>query len=82
MPKGTDTLHFIPISARKATYLNIVVADKPHKANPERVRFTVGGDRIEYKGDVSTKTADLTTAKCGVHRQREVYDGRHQRFLP
>jgi hypothetical protein len=28
------------------------------------VRFTVGGDKIDYAGDSSTKTADLTTAKC------------------
>jgi hypothetical protein len=61
MPKGTDTIHFLPISARKATYLIFVATDKPHKANPERVRLTVVGDRIEYKGDFSTKCADITT---------------------
>ena len=33
------------------------------KANPRRVRFTVGGDRVDYPGAVSTKTADITTAK-------------------
>jgi hypothetical protein len=33
------------------------------KRKPRRVRFTVGGDRIEYAGEVSTKTADLTTVK-------------------
>ena len=26
--------------------------------------FTVGGDRIEYDGNVSTPGADLTTVKC------------------
>jgi hypothetical protein len=68
MLKGTDTIHFIPVSAipqgRQATYLKIVAADKPHKVNKRCVRFTVGGDRVNYKGNVSTKTADLTTAKC------------------
>jgi hypothetical protein len=68
MLKGTDNIHFIPVSAipqgRKVTYLKIVAADKPHKANKRCVHFTVGGDRVDYKGDVSTKTADLTTAKC------------------
>jgi hypothetical protein len=29
---------------RKATYLRLVVADRPGKENPRRVRFTVGGD--------------------------------------
>ena len=48
---------------RKATYLRLVVADRPGKENPHRVHFTVGGDRVEYPGKVSTKTAGLTTAK-------------------
>jgi hypothetical protein len=33
------------------------------KANPRCIRWTVGGDRIYYAADVSTKAADLTTAK-------------------
>ena len=64
---GTDTIHFIRITDmpadRRATYLRLVVADRPTKTNPRRVRFTVGGDRINYPGDVSTKTSGLTTAK-------------------
>jgi hypothetical protein len=60
-------MFFIPVSAipkgRKATYLRIVAAFRPEKPNPRRVRFTVGGDRIDYTGDVSTKTADLPTVK-------------------
>jgi hypothetical protein len=67
MPTGIDTMVFILISAvpegTKATYLLIVAAFRPKKANPRRVRFTVGGDRVYYDGDVSTKTADLTTVK-------------------
>jgi hypothetical protein len=47
----------------KATYLRVVVADRPQKENPRRVCFTVGGDLIDYPGDVSTKTAGLATAK-------------------
>jgi hypothetical protein len=68
MTEGTETMKSIPVSdipqGRKATYLKIVAADKPHKTNPKRVRFTVGGDKVDYPGDVSTKTADLSTAKC------------------
>jgi len=67
MPTGTDTLHFIRRDqipyGRTATYLRIVCADRPEKDNPRRVRFTVGGDRVDYPGDVSTKTADLATVK-------------------
>jgi hypothetical protein len=65
--KGTNTIHFIKLDAippdRKATYLRLVVADRPNKSNPRRVRFTVGGDQIKYPGDVSTQTAGLITAK-------------------
>jgi hypothetical protein len=64
---GTDTMHFIHVTdipkGRKPTYLKIVAADKPTKEITKRVRWTCGGDRVTYIGDVSTKTADLTTAK-------------------
>jgi hypothetical protein len=40
-----------------------VVADRPNKENTWRVRFTVEGDKVEYPGDVSTKTAGLITTK-------------------
>ena len=65
--KGTDTMFFIAYKdipkGRKATYLRVVAAFRPEKANPRRIRWTVGGDRIDYPYDVSTKTAELTTAK-------------------
>ena len=65
--KGTNTIYFINVKdipkGRKATYLRVVSAMRPEKENPRRVRWTVGGDRIDYPDDVSTKTADLTTAK-------------------
>ena len=65
--KGTNTIYFIPASAvpqgRKVTYVRVVSAMRPEKANPYRVRWTVGGDKVDYPFDVSTKTADLTTAK-------------------
>ena len=64
---GTNTLFFIKMkqipAGKKATYIRIVVADRPQKENTRRVRVTVGGDQIDYPGDVSTKTAGLTTAK-------------------
>jgi hypothetical protein len=45
------------------TYLRVVCAHRPEKAVPFRVRWTVGGDRVDYQGEVTTPTADLTTAK-------------------
>jgi len=64
---GTNTMFFIPVSAiprnKKATYLHIVCVHRPEKEIPHRVRWTVGGDRVEYDSDVSTKTANIVTAK-------------------
>jgi hypothetical protein len=50
---------------RKATYIiHIMCADGPKKTEPRGVCFMVGtGDQVDYPGIVSTKTADLTTAK-------------------
>jgi hypothetical protein len=61
MPTGTETMFFIHRNrvpkGKKPTYLRIVAAFRPEKSNPRRVRFA-------YAGDVSTKTADLTTVKA------------------
>jgi hypothetical protein len=48
---------------RKITYGKIVCDYKPHKKEKERVRLTVGGDRLDYSGDVATSTADITIFK-------------------
>jgi hypothetical protein len=63
---GTDTCFFIKlknIPKDKITYGKIVCDYKPHKKEKERVRLTVGGDRLDYSGDVATSTADITTFK-------------------
>jgi hypothetical protein len=63
----TNTIRLIRRSAipkgRKVTYGSFVVDIKDHKEEKERTRLTVGGDQIEYRGDKSTRTAGLTTAK-------------------
>jgi len=68
MPSGSNTIRFVAKSAvprdRKVMYGCIVVEIRPQKAETHRTRLTVGGNLIEYPGDVSTPTADLTTAKC------------------
>jgi hypothetical protein len=65
--KGTNTVKFIHPSQipkhKRATYARVVADYRPQKADPYRVRITVGGDRIEYDGDCYTPSADLTTAK-------------------
>ena len=48
---------------RRATYLRVVIDYRPQKDETHRVRFTVGGDRIDYKGNVSTPAAELPSVK-------------------
>jgi hypothetical protein len=64
---GTNTCFFIKITNipkdRKITYGKIVCDYKPHKKEKERVRLTVGGDRLDYSSDVATSMSDITTFK-------------------
>ena len=41
----------------------MVVDYRPQKPDPNQVRITVGGNLIKYPGDLTTRTADLTTSK-------------------
>ena len=70
--KGTNTIYFIDRSAipkgRKPTYLRVVAAMRPEKENPRCIRWTAGGDKVDYPHDVSIKTADLTTAKLLINK--------------
>jgi hypothetical protein len=64
---GTDTCFFIKLTTipkdRSITYGKIVCDYNPHKTEKERVRLTVGGDILDYSGDVATSMADITTFK-------------------
>jgi hypothetical protein len=51
-------------SSDEVTYGRIVTQIRPQKTETHRVRLTVGSNRLEYAGSVSTPTANLTTAKC------------------
>jgi hypothetical protein len=68
---GTDTCFFIKLTNipkdRKITYGKIVCDYKPHKKEKERVRLTVGGDKLDYSVDVATSTADITTFKIRIN---------------
>jgi hypothetical protein len=48
---------------RQLKYGKIVCDYKPRKKEKEPVRLAVGGDRLDYSGDVATSTADITTFK-------------------
>ena len=47
----------------KITYGRIVVDFHPKKQEPHQTRLAVGGNLIQYDGDLSTPTAELITAK-------------------
>jgi hypothetical protein len=75
---GTDTCVFIGLknipNDRKITYGKIVCGYKPHKKEKERVRLTVGGDRLDYSGNIATSTADITTFKILINRTLSTND--------
>ena len=67
--KPTNIIKFIrrsdiPKDRRKdVTYGSFVCNVRPEKEEQERTRFVVGGDRINYPGEVATPTADMSVAK-------------------
>ena len=67
MPTGTNKIKFIPKTAvpygRTVTYGNMVRDNRFQKVETHRVRLTVGGDKINFPGDASTLTSDLTATK-------------------
>jgi hypothetical protein len=56
--------HEVPTERMKdVTYGQFVCTVQPEKAEPNRTRFTVGGDRINYPGEVATLTAKMLVEK-------------------
>jgi hypothetical protein len=55
--------HQVP-NGRKVTYARFCCDYHPQKDEPNRCRITVGGYRLDYPGEATTKTADMTTIKC------------------
>jgi len=67
--EGTNALFFIPYAdvpkdrRKDVTYARICADHRPEKADPNRIRITLGGNLVNYPGDVGTRTADLLTVK-------------------
>ncbi len=56
--------HEVPTERMKdVTYGQFVCTVRPEKAEPNRTRFTVGGDRINYPSKVATLTAEMRVTK-------------------
>jgi hypothetical protein len=60
------------------TYARIVADERPEKPEPDRIRVTMGGDRINYPGDCGTPTADLLTVKLLLN---SVISTEHAKFM-
>jgi hypothetical protein len=68
--EGTNTLFFMDKNEirnipkdKTVTYARIVVDYRPQKTDPYHVRVTVGGNLLNVPGDLSTRTAEMTTSK-------------------
>ena len=66
--KGKNTVMFIPKSKvskdKKVTYGKIGCEMKPEKEEKERTILKVGGNLLDFTGNLSAPTASVTTAKC------------------
>jgi hypothetical protein len=66
--KGTNTIRFIPHTElpadRMPTYPRFVCEVREQKAEKFHTRLTLGGNLIDYPGEVSMRTAELETTKC------------------
>ena len=67
----TNTIFFIPFSNilqhKRPTYAHFVCSYHPQKAEPYRTCITVGGNLIDYPGNLSMKVANMTTFKILVN---------------
>ncbi len=52
-----------PERQKDITYARICANYRPEKADPNRIRITLGGNLVNYPGDVGTRTADMLTVK-------------------
>ena len=82
--KGTYTVFFMDRQQireipedKTVTYARIVVDYCPQKADPHRVRVTAGGNLLNAPGDLSTRTAELTTFKIIWNSDLSTKDARY-----
>ena len=69
--EATNTIFFIPVTkvpcTKHPTYARFVRSFRPQKPEPYCTRLTVGGNLIDYPGNLSMKAADMTTFKILVN---------------
>jgi hypothetical protein len=68
---GNQTIFFIPPhkvpAGRKVTYSNFVCTMRPGKAEPYRIRITVGGDKLDAYQDVRSPAVGITDTKLHIN---------------
>ena len=76
---GNNTMFFILPSevppGRKVTYANFVCTMRPGKAEPCRIRMTVGGDRLDAFQDVRSPAVSIVDAK--LHLNSTISDAKN-----
>ena len=69
--EGKDTIEFIfhkdKLKELHATYVSIVFDIRPHKTETYSTIINSEENLINYPGDISTQTSDLTTIKLHVN---------------
>jgi hypothetical protein len=53
----------------------------PKKDDPNRVRITVGGNLIDYPYELTTRTADMVSAKIIQHTWSQIWWRRYQKHV-
>ena len=79
MPRGLNTIFFIPHAKpkhKKATYVQIVCANRPQKSETKRVCWKAGGNHIEYAGNLAIPTANIITVK--IHNNSTISTHKHK----
>jgi hypothetical protein len=66
-PKGTNGMFVLSPQDipnipkdRVVTYAQVVVDHRPQKTDPNRIRITAGGNLINFPGELTIRTADIT----------------------
>jgi hypothetical protein len=76
---GNNTIFFIPPkkvpAGRKVTYSTFVCTMRPGKAEPCRIRMTVGGDKLDAYQDVRSPAVGITDTK--LHLNSTISDAKH-----
>jgi hypothetical protein len=76
--QGTHTCFFVDLTNipkdRQIRCGKIICDYTPHKEENEWVILTVGGDRLDYSGEVATSTADITSLKFLINRTLSTKD--------